>query len=220
MLTKKKIVISLILNIIIFVFTVGIVVSYFFWSSGATDVTGPERFMYFTTDSNILSAIAALIMAFFEIQILKGKVKTLPHFAVIFKYVATVSVMVTFFTVMLFLGPIYTYKFVLSDTAFYMHLVEPLSAFISLCVFETASPISMKEMLLGLLPTVIYGIVYVVEVILISAENGGWYDFYSFNIGGYWYVTVFVMILATFLICLLTRYVHNKVYKIASKKHN
>lgn len=218
MLSKKKLIASIVINLIIFVATVCVVASYFLWDYELVELSGVEHFMYFTTDSNILCAVSALILAVYEILVLRGKTEKIPNFAIILKFVGTVAVMLTFLTVVCFLGPIYTYGFVFHDTALYMHLIGPVLAFISFCTLETTYKIPFKTALLGILPTVIYGVVYLTEVILIGKENGGWEDFYQFNIGGYWYISVFLMIFATFLICVITKVCHNKLTKTAEKQ--
>lgn len=218
MIQKKKLIASIVINLIIFVATLGVVLSYFLWDYGLDGVSGAEHFMYFTTDSNILCALSALVLAIYEILVLRGKAEKIPNFAIIFKFVGTVAVMLTFLTVVCFLGPIYTYGFVFHDTALYMHLIGPLLAFISFCMLETTYKIPFKTSLIGLIPTITYGAVYLTEVILVGADNGGWEDFYQFNIGGYWYISVLAMTFATFLICVVTRLLHNKLAKTAEKQ--
>ena len=211
MLSKSKLISSIVINIIIFIATLCVVVSYFLWDYGLDGVTAVERFMYFTTDSNILCGASALILAVYEILVLCKKSESIPSFALIFKYIGTVSVMLTFLTVVCFLGPIYTYGFVFHDTALYMHLIGPLLALFSFCFLETANKISFKTAITGLVPMAIYGAVYVTEVVFIGESKGGWKDFYSFNQGGYWYITVLIMLLATFIISLLVWLFHNKM---------
>jgi len=54
---------------------------------------------------------------------------------------------------------------------------------------------------------------YVTMVIFIGEKNGGWYDFYGFNIGGFWYLSCMVIILATLGLAALLRIIHNKNIK-------
>ena len=75
---------------------------------------------------------------------------------------------------------------------------------------------SAVETFLGLVPVVIYGAVYFVEVILIGVQNGGWPDFYSFNKNGNWMLTVVIILAATIAIGFLVRLLHN----INIKKQN
>ena len=212
--SKSKTIVSLIMNALIVICTAAIVVSYFTGKPGVLIRNGCESFKFFTTDSNILSAIAALIVLIFDIRILIGKDKEIPQWAVMAKYIGTTSVMLTFATVMLFLGPMFGYYFVLKDTAFYMHFVGPLLALLSFWLFETSYIIPKRFIHLAAIPMAIYGVVYVIEVLVIG-EFDGWDDFYGFNTGGRWYLSIAAILLGTYLLAIVIRLLHN----YAVKKH-
>ena len=65
MIMKKRITAALVMNILIAGFTFGITLSYFLGNTGTLIRSGVESFMFFTTDSNVLSGIAALVMIWF-----------------------------------------------------------------------------------------------------------------------------------------------------------
>ena len=46
-------------------------------------------------------------------------------------------------------------------------------------------------------------------VVFIGASRGGWVDFYGFNIGGKWYLSFAVMLIATLLLSFGLRLWHN-----------
>lgn len=210
---KKRLTAALVMNILIAGFTFGITLSYFLGNTGTLIRSGAESFIFFTTDSNLLSMIAAIVIIPFEIRVLRGKADSIPAPVLIFKYVGTAAVTLTFVTVMLFLGPIYGHLRLLSDTSMYTHLFGPLLAFVSFVFLETDHRLSFKASLLGILPSVVYGAVYFTEVMIIGAENGGWKDFYAFNANGKWYVSIVVMNLGCFLICMGIRALHNLMHK-------
>ena len=210
--SKSRTIVSLIMNALIMVFTTAIVVSYFTGKPGVLIKTGYESFKFFTTDSNILSAIAALFVLIFDIRIIIDKDKEIPSWAVIAKYIGTTSVMLTFATVMLFLGPMYGYYFVLKDTAFYMHFAGPLLALISLWLFEPYYIIPKRFIHLAAVPMAIYGTVYLIEVLIIG-EFDGWDDFYGFNTGGRWYLSIAGILLGTYLLAIIIRLLHNYAVK-------
>ena len=58
-----------------------------------------------------------------------------------------------------------------------------------------------------------YAVIYVTMVIFIGENNGGWYDFYGFNIGGFWYISCVAVILASLGLAALLRLIHNKMIK-------
>jgi hypothetical protein len=210
---NKKILTALIINIFVVLATAGISISYYFYSNNPLVESGFDSYKFFTTDSNILAAISSLVIIPYEIQILRNKRENLPRFAVVFKYIGMVSVMLTFFTVMVVLLPKYKAEFLLLGTSFYMHLLGPIAALVTVLFLETDSKIKFGETFLALIPVVIYGAVYLTEVLIIGEENGGWSDFYTFNSGGHWYISLPVMILFTLIIAVVTRLVHNKLTK-------
>ncbi|MBQ5397992.1 MAG: hypothetical protein IIU14_00980 [Ruminococcus sp.] len=210
---NKKNLAALILNILVVVSTAAITISYFFYSNNPLVETGVDSFKFFTTDSNILAALSSLVLIPYEVQILKGKRESLPRGAVLFKFVGMTSVMLTFVTVITLLLPQYGAVFLLLGTSFYMHLAGPIAALVTFLFLETDVKIRLPEAFLALIPSVLYGSVYLVEVVIIGEKNGGWMDFYTFNRGGYWYITMFVILIATYLMALLARFIHNSMVK-------
>ncbi len=210
---NKKILTALIINIFVVLATASIAVSYYFYSNNPLVESGLDSYKFFTTDSNILAAISSLVIIPYEIQILRNKRDKLPRFAVVFKYIGMVSVMLTFFTVMFVLLPVYNVSFLLLGTAFHMHLSGPIAALVTVLFLETDSKIKFRETFLALIPVVIYGAVYLTEVLIVGEKNGGWSDFYTFNKGGYWYISMPVIFMSTYLIAVVTRLIHNKFAK-------
>ena len=123
----------------------------------------------------------------------------------IVKFVGTASVTVTMLTVFLFLAPSVGkgwMKTLLTGRVsdFFMHLVTPLLAIFSLCVFERWE-ISLPQCLWGMAPVILYGALYIYKTIILP-EGKGWEDFYGFNRGGKWPASLAAMTAGTFLICL------------------
>ena len=57
---KKRLIASVIINFIVFAVTTGVVISYFLGNLGSYIKSPADKFMFFTTDSNILAAAGAL----------------------------------------------------------------------------------------------------------------------------------------------------------------
>ena len=210
--TKTKAGISLILNCLTASITFFVIVLLFFIDDPVIN-NGWESFLFFTTDANLLTAVASVIVAVYDIRILRGKADALPKYAELLKYVGVVSLMLTFATVMLFLIPLYGVSYELGGTNCHMHLVAPMMSLFSFLFCEKRSKISLKESLLGLLPTAVYASVYYVMVIAIGEENGGWIDFCAFNQGGLWFPVLIAIMAATFGICMLVRLPFNARYR-------
>ena len=187
--------ISVLMNTAIFVITLILVIR-FFRKDGRWDLKrGREAFRFFTCQSNALCACTALLMA--VSQLLAG---TVPEWIWVLKYIGTTAVSVTMMTVLVFLGPIYSYKELLKGSDFFMHMLTPLLALLSFCVFEKRG-MSFCLALVGLLPVVLYGSLYLYKI-LYAPEGKRWDDFYAFNKTGKWPVSFAAMLTGTFLICM------------------
>ncbi len=203
---KKKNLTDLVLNALIVISTVLSVGSYFF---SGPDLLGSVRsgcFKYFTTDSNVLAAAASLAFLYFNIRKLSHPEEKLPKWVLIFKFTGTVSVAITLLTVVFFLGPtaavhggMKAYFRFFEGNTFALHFSTPVLAIVSLLFFETEGTLTKKDVLFGLLPTVVYSFVYLVLVVFVKV----WFDWYGFTFGGKLFmapVSMIVMYLATFAV--------------------
>ena len=217
MMSKTKTIISLIVNLLIFVITVVVFISYFFTEPNILIKTGWESLKYFTTDSNLLVAAASLVVAICEIRMLKGDIKTLPRAAVMFKFIGSACVMMTFGATMLFLMPHYG-TMVISGGLFIVHVSTPLMAVLSLMLLETVHRIRIPELFIPLIPMFLYGAVYYVMVKVLGEAHGGWKDFYAYDRGGQYIWSLIFMTLGCVVAAVLTGVLHNLLVKHAEKK--
>ena len=185
---------SIVINIAIFIITLVLLVR-FLRKDGRWDRERAKKtFRFFTCQSNVLCAFAALLTA---VSQLAGGI---PEWVWILKYIGTSAVSVTMMTVLLFLGPAYSYKELLKGPDFFMHLLTPLLALLSFCVFEKRG-MRFSLALVGLLPVVLYGPLYLYKI-LYAPEGKRWDDFYGFNKTGKWPAAFAAMLAGTFLICM------------------
>ena len=151
--------VDIIINLLIFVITAGIV----FRFSRKDGQRAPEQlrfvFRFYTTQSNVLCAVSALLMAVFA---LAGNV---PEWVWLLKYIGTAAVTVTMLTVFFFLAPSIAsigknwVEILLTGSDIFMHLLTPLMALVSFCVFERRG-MTFPQCLLGVLLVVLYGPLY------------------------------------------------------------
>ena len=186
---------SIVINAVIFAVTAVLLVRCFYMEGRWQLRRGLKAFRYFTVLSNAFCALTALAMAIGQ---LRGAVSP---FLLTFKYLGTASVAVTLLTVVLFLGPTQGYRALLSGDSFYMHLAGPLLAIGSFCFLEKRG-MTMATALTGLLPVLLYGVVYLYKVVYAPQEKR-WEDFYGFNRGGKWPVAFGAMLVGTAAVCLL-----------------
>lgn len=185
---------SALINTVIFIITLILVIRFFRKDGKWNPKRGQQAFRFFTCQSNVLCACAALLITVSQLT------STVPEWIWILKYIGTSAVSVTMMTVLLFLGPIYSYKEVLKGSDFFMHLLTPLLTLISFCAFEKRG-MRFSLALIGLLPVVLYGPLYLYKV-LYAPEKKRWDDFYGFNKTGKWPISFAAMLLGSFLICM------------------
>ena len=150
---------------------------------------------FFTTLSNLLCALSALLVAVFR---LCGGA---PNWVLVVKYIGTASVAVTLMTVLLFLGPTKGYKALFSGPDLWLHLPGPVLAIVSLLLWDKPE-LPFAGVLLGVAPVLLYGAVYLYRVIY-APEARRWPDFYGFNRGGRWPLSFALMLLGSFAVSVL-----------------
>ena len=204
---KKRNIAALILNILT-VLLVLVSVLWFFLPGGSgagnMEDSGARCFRFFTIDSNIIAALASALMIPYNI---KGKA---PGWALTLKMVGTSAIALTMTVVIFFLGPTQGYRKMYSGVCLPLHLICPLLCIISFCFLEKGVTFTKKRLLLGVLPSLIYGIIYLSCVVIFRV----WPDFYGFNMGGKWYISIVAASAAAYLIALLLGKLHN-----SSEKH-
>ena len=141
-------------------------------------------FSYFTVQSNTFMGIVAFVFAIKEYQVIKGYKKKIPLKYYILKMVATIAVSLTVLAV------VACFSFVtkgglislLRNSNLFFHLIIPVTSIINYVFFEKIDTIKFKYTLYGLLPTVLYEIYYVIDIIS-KIDNGkvsatsDWYKF-------------------------------------------
>ena len=182
------------INILIFVIT-AISFLFCFRKDGRWDLrAGKKSLRFFTILSNLFCAVSALLW-----------VLSSSYWAWLLKYVGTVAVTVTLLTVIFFLGPNMGYKPLFSGKDLYLHLCGPLLAIVSFCFMECQFALSFSLSLLGILPVIIYGFVYLVEVVILK----NWEDFYGYNKDGKWKKSMAAMFAGGFAVCMLIRILYS-----------
>ena len=172
---------------------------------GNMDIGGAGCFRFFTNDSNILCGLISLSMIPFNIRGIRTGKPSIPRAMTILKFIGTAAVTLTQTVVVIFLGPTQGYAKMFSGVGLELHLLCPLLAIVCFCFFERDCDLSRGDMLFALIPTFLYGTVYLVLVVF----AGIWEDFYGFNIGGFWPVSYIALHLLTFLLAILLRRLHN-----------
>ena len=203
---------------------------------------GFRHFMFYTVDSNIFMSLCALLLIIYicleKRRLTRGK-KLLPDFVRFFCLAASVSVGVTFVTVACFLSPGQAlagrgYFSLFTGNNLFLHLINPLVGCVDFIFFVPAARtgdasfggtsgavpgvapgrrFSLKDCLIGVIPTAIYAVVYVINVVFTRA----WPDIYNFTFGGNYMlapVVIVIMLALAFGIAAFLTWLHNRVWKL------
>ena len=164
--------------------------------SNRSRVTLAQLLRYFTTLSNLFCAFTCLLVALFR------TFGSAPYAVLCLKHAGTAAVTVTLLTVLLYLGPsIGSYKPLLTGPDLFLHLICPLLALVSYFGWDK-TPMPFAMALLGNLPVLLYGSVYLYKVVL-APEGSRWEDFYGFNKDNRWRITFPAMVLGGLLVSIL-----------------
>ena len=213
---KNRIIGSIVCNsLVVVVVTISVILSLFGILVDDPNSAGVHTFRYFTTDSNIFAAICCLIMLLYDIKALRNSEYKIPNWVIKLKFISTVAVAVTFLVVLCYMAPVGGFAKLYYGTSFFLHLVAPLLAIVSLVFFDPPVFLSGKFCFLGVLPMAVYSVIYFVMVITLGESNGGWEDFYHFNEGGLYLVSLFSMYISTITFC----YVFNVLRNLATHKY-
>ena len=212
---KKHIIISLIINIIVVLLTLiaSIIMftgfKFMYGYEPLLETTKIGMLKFFTVQSNLLMGIVSLLFAIKEVKLLKEKKDDIPLKMYIFKLMAATAVGLTFSVVFLYLGHIAKGGILsmLMNSNLFFHLIIPVISILNFIILEKTDKIKFKYTFCGLIPTFLYGIYYLTNVLL-HIENGKVstiYDWYWFVQGGVWtaVIVVPVIFILTYLISLI-----------------
>lgn len=184
---KARNIADLIVNLII---TVSVAVAAVLYFSSGPDVLGSqgaECFKYFTTDSNLLAALASLVMLRWNVLRLRRPGAVPPRWVTVLKYAGTSAAALTLVTVLVFLAPLAwirngfsSFLMFFSGNVFVLHLLAPLLALASFLFLEPEGELRPGDRLWAVLPAVLYSLLYLTMVVILKV----WTDWYGFTFGG------------------------------------
>ncbi len=171
-----------------------------------------DLLQYFTIDANAITAFATAMIIPYAIDGFRKKRFYCPRWAVMFYYCGAVctTLIMIFATCVISL---FDFEMAFRGTNFYLHAICPILILISFFLIESYYSISKKDVLKCMLPVLIYAIVYIYKVIILGVENGGWEDIYYFTKNAPPLVSFIAMMIITYLVALLVRFIYNKLSK-------
>lgn len=143
---------------------------------------GLSSLKYFTTLSNVFEGISCIIWIVFHTALAKSEKGK--AFSDALKYTACVCVALTFLTVIIFLGPMFGYDNMFTHANLWFHLVVPLLS-MGEFVFFNRSEVRIRENFAAVVPMLLYGTVYLVNLLLNGmGEYPNTNDLYGFATWG------------------------------------
>lgn len=211
---KKQV--EVILHWVIVVTTIIAVCIYFIGGPDILGSKGAQCFKYFTTDSNILAALASVMI------LVCTRAGKRPKWVEVFFFVSTVAVSITLFTVLFFLAPsgvMNTHNFLTAfkffkGNAFVLHFSTPVLALIVYIFGNSDYLLPKKGVPVGIISVVIYSIVYLILVVILEV----WRDWYGFTFGGHKEVTPIVMLCMYLFAALMSFLIWKAKAKIVGKR--
>ena len=175
----------------------------------ALSVSGAESLKFFTVQSNLFAAVSAVLSLINVLRNKKSRVVSA------LKLASSVSVTITFLTVLVYLGPLYGYGSMYSGGNLLFHLIVPVICILDF-IFLNDYMLKYKSSLFTVLCIGIYSVGYI-AVILINGKGSGHNgnDFYGFlnwglGIGIIMYAVILAVAVLTGILFII---INNKVIK-------
>ena len=198
---NRQTVSRLLSGLIVVLTVIGTIITLTNREEGILTVYGAENLKFFTVESNLLIGIVHLVS--FLLPTEDGRIRLWLERLI---YIATVAVSLTFVVVVAIFGPSIGYGDLFKGANLFFHLIIPLLAILTLCIFHRGRRIPMWETALALIPTVLYGGYYSLTLLLYGVHfpETDWYGFASGGILGS-IVTASLMLLITWVLALVLR---------------
>ena len=201
--------IRLILNILMAGVVIVAWVHMYVAGGGVLAHEGFTNLRFYTVLSNLLVGIASVI---WTVAFAKASGRAVPPWVEILKYIAAVSVFLTFTIVALFLGPLYGHQYLYLGANLWFHLIIPVIAVMEM-MFLSERRITARDNRLALYPTILYGVFYMLNNVIngigIWPDTNDWYGFllWGYPVG----ILIFIGIgVVTWLLGRLIRLVNNR----------
>lgn len=166
---------------------------------GKLTSTGLASLKYFTMLSNLFMGLACIIYLVDLFLRRKERYRRVSRGCETLKFSAAVSVMLTFITVRVFLGPLYGYRAMFSGVNFWLHLVIPVLALVDFCFLDREAGLELPSTIACVIPMAVYGIGYTANILINGRgewpNTNDWYSFAQWGIPvmGVIYVIIFVV---------------------------
>ena len=199
--------------LVVFVF-VSIVINLLSTPTESVQEVGLKTFRMFTVLSNMFVGVTAAMSIPFAVDGIRQKNYHLPRWIVNLTFSSATCITLTFLITIFVLSPRLGFVLMMASGSFlFMHTLVPIIAILSFLFINTYHNIKFKTTFYALIPVFAYAVTYLVLVIAVGEENGGWRDHYHFQELMPWYYIFAAMMLLTFGIASLLRVIHNRMHQ-------
>lgn len=170
-------------------------------------------FRFYTIKSNLWMLAVMIVFLVFDIICLKKPQTTIPNWLYVVKYIATVSITLTFFVYAFLLAPWINWRYSLSWSSLPLHYLIPILSVVDMLLFDSGMKMKKWYCLLAVIPSYYYCI-YVVFCSLtgrcfsssgdkfpyyfMDYETYGWFRIDGNGIGFFWWIVLLTIILTAF----------------------
>ncbi len=219
--TKKACIAVLVLNGFVLLSTAGVCAT--FCLPGADGAARFAAFHYYTTLSNIFAALTGIFAVAAAVRGLRGGagsgVCPMGRAVRVLRFAGCSTVLLTMATVFFFLAPVYHFMpSLFLGVNLFLHILNPAASVLSFVLFESGEEFPMSSLAAAVIPTAFYGALYFYQTLFVSPDNGGWEDFYRFNMGGRWYVSAVLMLAAALALAALLRFCAHRAAKARKRR--
>ncbi len=171
------------------------------------------QFEWFTIDSNLFMAFAAMMIMPFAIEGIQRKRMTYPKWTQRIHFAGAINLTLTQIFVLCFVSW-YDPELAFGEENFILHIICPLLVLISFFMVESPHRLTRLDNLLSLIPFVIYGFLYMVNVVI----TGAWKDHYMLNTFLPFHISAPLVLILAYTVGLVIRVVHNRLLSYRENK--
>lgn len=175
----------------------------------------PERrgalFHLFTVNSNVFSALGAIMMIPYAVEGIRRKHFTYPKWIQIIQYSGAICTTLTMLFVIFLIFPAAGPFVAFGGIYVWLHLVCPIMSLILLFSVDSNIEITKKDAFIGICPFCLYAINYFINVVVVGEANGGWRDIYRLVAYVPPYVSTPIMLVFALGIAFAIRFFYNRL---------
>lgn len=171
-------------------------------------INKPKSFDTYTVLSNIFLALICLITSVNIILKFKKETPILTWVAIV-EHSSVITILITYLTVIFYLDPIWKGIDFSNTRMLFFHHINPIVILLTYLLLENKPKFSFKFFFVGMIPIIIYGIIYFVNILALH----NWRDFYSLLVDGSPVPALITFIFLSFLLSVGIYFLRNLIGK-------